>query len=344
MAIAQTERHPALGKPSEPEPAKGSRVFHGADGVLIHARTAGLRSARKKIVLIHGFPDFSFTWRHQLEQFKDRHDVYAVAIDLRGAGGSSAPDDPAAYHPDRLLADLIAVVDCLRSDKVRRVDSDLESELRMDSSETASGRPPAVHLVAHDFGCHLAWLAAMRHPKLFARMIVVNGAHPAHTRAITVVPRRMLRVAHVGLLQPPGLAEAVLSAETLLEVIAANCPRGSFLAADRAEYLAAFRRSRARSAMFSWYRGLAWTAMQRGDRNLAKVSIPVLTVHGEGEPFLDKGLVDAPPSWVDSRHSRTLALPGGHWLHWPQGKTPSTTATARPTFHAEMCSFLGLKA
>ena len=322
----------------------GSRVFRGADGVLIHARTAGRRSARHKIVLIHGFPDFSFTWRHQLELFKNREDLYAVAIDLRGAGGSSAPDDPAAYHPDRLLDDLIAVVHCLRSDKVKRGDSDELSELHADASEAASGRPPKVHLVAHDFGCHLAWLAAMRHPQLFARMVVVNGAHPAHTRAITVVPRRMMRVAHVGLLQPPGLAEALLSAETLLEVIAANCPRDSFSAAVKVAYLEAFRRPRTRSAMFSWYRGLAWSAIRRDDRNLAKVSIPVLTVYGEDEPFLDKAMVEAPPSWVDPLVSRTLALPGGHWLHWPQAKSPSRSGKVRPTFHAELCRFLELEA
>lgn len=306
-------------------------MFRGADGVLIHADTAGLRSAKHKIVLIHGFPDFSFTWRHQLERFAHRKDVYAVAIDLRGAGGSSAPDDPAAYHPDRLLADLIAVVDCLRSDKDTHGDSGGPSGL------------PKVHLVAHDFGCHLAWLAAMRHPRSFARMVVVNGAHPAHTRAITVVPRRMMRIAHVGLLQPPGLAEALLSAETLLEVIAANCPRDSLSAADKGRYLEAFRRPRARSAMFSWYRGLAWSAIRSDDRNLAKVSMPVLTVYGEGEPFLDKALVEAPPSWVDSRASRTLALPGGHWLHWPQATSRSKSGKVRPTFHAELCDFLELK-
>jgi len=277
----------------------GVRLFHAEGQVRLHALVAG-KQGKRAVVLLHGFPDFSLTWRHVLDDLAGAG-YYAVALDLRGAGGSSVPAEPEAYHLERHAADLTAVLTTL-------------------AGETTDA-PKTPHVIAHDFGASVAWLAAMRTPRALASLAVLNGVHPAHVRTVGLSPSRMLALAHVGVLQIPGLAETVLTPMALTTVLSTLIRRGQFTARDTTRYRATFARPGVRRAMFEWYRQLTRASVCRPRLEPAPIrGLPVLTMVGRQDPFLDATLVAPPPSWVTNPIPINFELDGGHWLHWDRPK------------------------
>jgi pimeloyl-ACP methyl ester carboxylesterase len=92
-----------------------ARVTHGfadSQGVKIHYAALGDRR-NPLILMIHGFPDFWFTWRNQMEALSK--DYYAVAIDQRGYNLSDKPTGLAQYDMSLLVADVVAVIGAVRS-------------------------------------------------------------------------------------------------------------------------------------------------------------------------------------------------------------------------------------
>ncbi len=127
-----------------------SDVTHGyadSDGVKIHYATAG---SGPLVVMIHGFPDFWYTWRHQMNTLKDHYQV--VAIDQRGYNRSDAPAGDENYDMRYLVGDVAAVIESL-------------------------GRKKAV-IVGHDWGGAVAWSFAFARPDMVDRLIVLNLPHP----------------------------------------------------------------------------------------------------------------------------------------------------------------------
>ena len=123
--------------------------FVDSSGVKIHYVSLG-RSQDPLIVMIHGFPDFWYSWRGQMPALARRFHV--VAIDQRGYNLSGQPEGVPNYTTDKLVADLLAVVKHF-------------------------GDRKAV-IVGHDWGGVVAWTFAMRHPELTDRLIVLNLPHP----------------------------------------------------------------------------------------------------------------------------------------------------------------------
>ena len=127
-----------------------NEVEHGyvdSNGVKLHYVTIG---EGPLVVMIHGFPDFWYTWRYQMDALKEQFQV--VAFDQRGYNKSGQPDGVAAYDMSLLTADVAAIVRHL-------------------------GQASAT-IVGHDWGGFVAWQFAMRHPELTANLIVLNLPHP----------------------------------------------------------------------------------------------------------------------------------------------------------------------
>ena len=127
------------------------RVTHGAavseGGVKIHYATLG---SGPLVVMIHGFPDFWYTWRDQMAALSDAFQV--VAIDQRGYNLSDKPKGVESYDMRLLVADVAAVVRHLGRDKAT--------------------------IVGHDWGGMVAWQFAMNLPQMTERLIVLNLPHP----------------------------------------------------------------------------------------------------------------------------------------------------------------------
>ena len=126
------------------------RVSHGfADsaGVKIHYATLGRGPL---VVMIHGFPDFWYTWRHQMAALAT--DFQVVAVDLRGYNLSDKPAGVEHYDMTLLEADVAAVIKHL-------------------------GREKAI-LVGHDWGGAVAWRFAMNRPQMTDKLVILNLPHP----------------------------------------------------------------------------------------------------------------------------------------------------------------------
>jgi pimeloyl-ACP methyl ester carboxylesterase len=117
-----------------------------ANGIRLHVAEAGTGPL---VVLLHGFPQFWWAWRHQLVDVADAG-FHAVAPDLRGYGASDKP--PRGYDALTLAADVAGLIRAL-------------------------GERDAV-VVGHGWGAHVAWTLAAAHPGLVRRLVVVGSAHP----------------------------------------------------------------------------------------------------------------------------------------------------------------------
>ena len=128
----------------EPEWKEG---FADSDGVKIHYVELG---EGPLVVLIHGFPDYWYSWRHQMPALAEHHHV--VAIDQRGYNKSGQPEGVEAYAMERLVSDVEAVID-------------------HHGAEQAT-------VVGHDWGGFVAWNFAMSRPEFTERLIILNLPHP----------------------------------------------------------------------------------------------------------------------------------------------------------------------
>lgn len=125
-------------------------ISHGyADnkGVKIHYAEVG---EGPLIVMIHGFPDFWYSWRHQMDGLKDAYRV--VAIDQRGYNLSDQPDGVENYDMNLLVSDVVAVVNHLGEEKAT--------------------------IVGHDWGGAVAWYVAALVPEVVDKLIILNLPHP----------------------------------------------------------------------------------------------------------------------------------------------------------------------
>jgi pimeloyl-ACP methyl ester carboxylesterase len=132
-----------------------------ANGIRIHVVEAGTGPL---VLLLHGFPEFWWSWRHQLSALAAAG-FRAVAADLRGYGASDKP--PRGYDAMTLCADVAGVVRALGEE-----DADI---------------------VGHDWGGHLAWSVAALHPNVVRRLAVLSIPHPLRWRGALLRDREQRR-------------------------------------------------------------------------------------------------------------------------------------------------------
>ena len=194
-----------------------SRV--AANGQTFHVVTAGPLDG-PPVVLLHGFPELSWGWRHQIEPLAARG-FRVVAPDQRGYGLSSKPAGVRAYRIDTLAADVVALAQALGH---RRFS-----------------------LVGHDWGGIVAWRVASDHADHVGRLAIINAPNldVALPHALRH-PGQLLKSAYVAFFQIPLLPESVLATNefTLLERALTGSARPETFTPDKvnallAEFLAA---------------------------------------------------------------------------------------------------------
>ena len=121
------------------------------NGTRLHYVAAG-PAGGWPVVLLHGFPEFWFSWRRQIPALAAAG-FRVIAPDLRGYNLSAKPPRVADYRVESLVGDVIGLID------------------------RVAGGSAAV--AGHDWGGVVAWYAAMWHPDRVARLAVLNAPHPA---------------------------------------------------------------------------------------------------------------------------------------------------------------------
>jgi pimeloyl-ACP methyl ester carboxylesterase len=141
------------------------------------------------VVMCHGFPGLGYSYRHQLRPVAAAG-FRAVAPDMLGYGGSSAPADPVEYTHEHVTADLLALLDAMDA--------------------------PRAVFVGHDFGAPAAWNVAQRAPERVAGLVLLSV--PYDPLRLPVRPSQVYASAarehflHTHYFQAPGVAEAELGA------------------------------------------------------------------------------------------------------------------------------------
>jgi pimeloyl-ACP methyl ester carboxylesterase len=257
-----------------------SRVKNGyadSNGVKIHYVSLGQGPL---IVMIHGFPDFWYTWRYQMEALSDK--FQCVAIDQRGYNLSDKPKGVENYDMKFLVGDVAAVIKSLGQDK-------------------------AV-IVGHDWGGAVAWQFALNLPQMTDRLIILNLPHPrglAH--ALATNPEQQKNSAYARGFQQPDAASK-LTPEML-----ASFQKGD--AEVKAKYLEAFKRSDI-EAMLNYYKRNYPREPYTEDPSapVVKTQMSVLMFHGLGDTALLSGALNNTWDWM-GKDLTLVTIPGaGHFV------------------------------
>jgi pimeloyl-ACP methyl ester carboxylesterase len=153
-----------------------------AGSYRFHVAEAG---AGPLVVLLHGFPEFWWCWRHQLVGLAD-DGLRVAAPDLRGYGASDKP--PRGYDLPTLAGDVAGLI-------------------------TALGERDAV-IVGHGWGGLIGWTVAALHPAVVRRLVVIGAPHPLRVRhAITTSGRQLGALGHAAAFQMPWRPERKLVAD-----------------------------------------------------------------------------------------------------------------------------------
>ena len=262
----------------------GADLRHGfvetEPGVQLHYVELG---GGPLVVLLHGFPEFWFSWRHQLPALAAAG-FRAVALDQRGYNLSSKPRGLEAYRASRLARDVARAIEQL-------------------------GQQRAAAVVGHDWGGGVAWTFAMRHPERLERLAILNAPHPLTFLAHLRRPDQLRRSWYMFFFQLPWLPEAALRA-------------GNFAAVRRQlrapEYVEALSQPGALSAAINYYRAM----FRHGVPTLratarSPIQTPVLIIWGERDRFLRPELAEPPAALVPNRRLERL-VEVSHWPHLEQ--------------------------
>ncbi|MGY2127094.1 alpha/beta fold hydrolase [Blastococcus sp. SYSU DS0617] len=235
-----------------------------ANGIRLHAAEAG---EGPLVLLLHGFPQYWWTWRSQLTGLADAG-FRVVAPDLRGYGASDKP--PRGYDLPTAAADVAALIRAL-------------------------GERDAV-LVGHDWGALVAWTMAALHPRSVRRLVVLSMAHPRRLRAAMTgsAQRRAFRY-FLGA-QLPRLPERRLTRDDddpVADLLRSWAGPGWTQTADFAEavdrYRAAARIPQAAYGSMEYFRWagrsqLRPDGLRYARRMSAPITAPTLQLHGGADP------------------------------------------------------------
>lgn len=262
------------------------RVEHGYadnDGVRIHYASLG---DGPLVVMIHGFPDFWYTWRDQMEALSS--DYRVVAIDLRGYNLSDKPEGVAAYAMPHHLADVEAVIE--------------------DVGEASAT------IVGHDWGGFVAWSFALARPEMTDKLVILNLPHPnGLLRELRTNPQQYQNSAYARTFQekdpddPEVFFGLPMTPQTLSSWVRDTDAR--------ARYVEAFERSDF-TGMLNMYKA-NYPRVRPGDEALPltpKAKMPVLMFHGLDDTALLSDALNNTWDWLE-KDLTLVTVPGaGHFV------------------------------
>lgn len=261
-------------------------VFVQANGLRFRALAAG-PAGGEPILMLHGFPEGAGSWAAQLAGLADLGHR-AVAVDLRGFGGTDAPAAEADYAIENLVADVAGLVPALGWS--------------------------SAHLAGHDWGALLGWVFVSQHPELVRSWTALSAGHPAAlAEAVFTDPDQAARSAYIGLFRERGRAEALLAADghRRLREILGSGPRPDAMPADVVDGLVAgFARPGRLTAALNYYRA----ALPGLVPAMRPVTTSTVLAWGDQDPALGRAAAEATAAHVEGPYQLEVLEGAGHWL------------------------------
>ncbi len=280
--------------------------FYHVQNVRMHVMQAGPEDG-PAMVFLHGFPEFWYGWRKQMDAFAGQG-WRVIVPDQRGYNLSDKPADISSYRLDILAGDVLALLDVL-------------------------GVEQAV-VVGHDWGGVVAWWLGMNHGDRISRLVILNAPHPVvMRRALFTDFQQRKKSWYILYYQLPFFPERKLRAgkfKVLTAALQKTSVKGTFSDAEMSAYHEAWQQPGALTAMLNWYRA----ALRRRlpEPVSQEVKKPLLLIWGKKDRFLGPALAE-----------ESLKLcPQGQLLwfeqatHWVQHEQPEKVNAAIAEFlHAE---------
>jgi len=261
--------------------------YQQVNQVRIYTHLAGPADG-DPVVLLHGFPEFWYGWRSQIQGLADLG--YRVIVpDQRGYNLSDKPKGLSHYDIDLLARDVIGLIEGLEYDRVR--------------------------LAGHDWGGLVAWWMAMHYPERVDRLAILNAPHP-YVMMQNLYRNRIQRRRswYILFFQLPVLPEMALSYaghNTAARMLERGGLPGSFLPGDIERYRQAWGQPRAWTGMINWYRALRRLIF--GRISPTRVKIPTMIIWGKQDQALGSEMAEQSLAYCD--HGQLELIPEAtHWV------------------------------
>jgi epoxide hydrolase 4 len=249
------------------------------------------------VVLLHGFPEHSHSWRYQLPALAEAG-LHAVAPDLRGYAGSDRPPAVEDYSARALVGDVAGLIRALGHE--------------------------SAHVVGHDWGGSLAWGLAGNLPGMVRSVTILNAPQgQVSARLRREDPGQQAKSWYMLLFQFPGVAEAWLSDDdfaNLRRFVFETAAPGTFPPEDREVFVDALRRDGALTAALNYYRAnMPPASWLRDPPEPPEITVPTMIIWGEADVYMDPLLLERTAATVTGP-LRVERLPGVS--HWVQQEVP----------------------
>ena len=267
-----------------------TEAYAEVNGIRLHYVQAG---EGPLVVLLHGFPEFWYSWRHQIPVLA-KAGFHVVAPDMRGYNLSERPRDWRRYDVDVLAQDIAGLIDHL-------------------------GEGPA-YLVGHDWGAVIAYQTAMRHPELLRKLAILNVPHTERMLAGFRTLRQLRKSWYMFFFQIPRLPEYLLARDNFSfakRSLRADSP-SAFSDADLERYAQAWAQPGELTGMVNYYRAALRRSPRAALAQLVPIETQTLVIWGMRDRHLGSELAQPLPQWVPN--ARMERLPQA--THWVQHDEP----------------------
>ncbi len=285
----------------------GSQLEHGdADvggGVRLHYVEAG---EGPLVVLLHGFPEFWYSWRHQIPALAQAG-YRVVAPDMRGYDLSDKPQGWRAYDTGLLADDIAGLIRSLGAH---------------------TGTPPAggqaseqrAYLAGHDWGAAVAYAVAMAHPEVVRRLAILNVPHPVRMLEGFRTLKQLRKSWYMFFFQIPKLPERLIAREhfSFAKRSLRADSKDAFSDEDLERYVEAWSQPGALTGMINYYRAALRRSPRKALAQMKPVQAPTLVIWGMRDRHLGSELAEPPREWVPD--VRVERIPDA--THWVQHDAP----------------------
>lgn len=263
--------------------------FADSNGTKIHYVSIG---KGEPIVFVHGFPDFWYSFAHQMEALCPHYKT--IAIDTRGYNQSDKPEGVENYQMEYLLKDILAVINDLGLQRI--------------------------NLVGHDWGGVICWQFTMQHQELVERLVILNLTHPKGYSAVVAnpTPEQQANVQYAR-----NFAASEPNDDPVPERVLGIRDKSS-----DSKIGARYREALSRSywaGMTNYYRANYASVADQDYSELPDISCPVLQFHGLKDTAVDKDGLNNTWNWITEDYTLVTTPRAGHFVQWEAADLVSDT-------------------
>ena len=252
------------------------------NGIQLHVAFAGSPKG-VPVILLHGFPDASFGWKHQINALSKKN-FYVIAPDQRGYNLSDKPKDKKKYMMDLLVHDIITLANELNLDKF--------------------------NLAGHDFGAIVSWNLVENYSHRVKKLVIFNGPQPTTMEKFLKENKKQRRKSWYAFFFKMKWFPEILLRSRNWRNLASNM-KNSFSEKDLQEYKAAWSQPGAIKAMVNWYRCLFLQKSE--DKPKRRIKIPTLIVWGKQDPHIMWELASESAAMCDNCEVKFIE-DATHWV------------------------------